>query len=51
MVFFTWLLRVQKKLLKIFWSADTMEKIISKFNEEKKSIISLDAIKEDLQNN
>ncbi len=49
-IFYTAITRT-KKLLKIFWSADTMEKIISKFNEEKKSMISLDIIKEDLGNN
>ena len=43
-IFYTAITRTKQKL-KIFWSADTMESIISGFNEEKKSRISLDIIK------
>lgn len=43
-IFYTAITRTKQKL-KIYWSADTMENIISGFNEEKKSRISLDIIK------
>ena len=43
-IFYTAITRTKQKL-KIFWSADTMESIISGFSEEKKSRISLDIIK------
>lgn len=43
-IFYTAITRTKQKL-KIYWSADTMESIIGGFNEEKKSMISLDIIK------
>ena len=43
-IFYTAITRTKEKL-KIYWSADTMESVISGFNEEKKSRISLDIIK------
>lgn len=44
-IFYTAITRTKQKL-KIYWSADTMENIISGFNDEKKRSISLDIIKE-----
>ncbi len=49
-IFYTAITRTKQKL-KIFWSADTMEKVITSFNEEKKSRISLDFIKGLISNN
>lgn len=49
-IFYTAITRTKEKL-KIYWSADTMESIISGFNEEKKSRISLDIIKELVKDN
>lgn len=49
-VFYTAITRTKKKL-KIYWSANTMEDVISGFNEEKQSRISLDFIKGLISNN
>ncbi len=48
-IFYTAITRTKKKL-KIFWSADTMQKVISGFCTEKEKSISLDIIKEELKN-
>ena len=44
-IFYTAITRAKKKL-RIYWSADTMDAVIVGFNEEKKSRVSLDIIKE-----
>lgn len=48
-IFYTAITRTKKKL-KIFWSSDTMNQIISSFSEETGSTLSLDMIKTHLSN-
>ena len=47
-VFYTAITRA-KKYLKIYWSPETMNKIISSFYKEKSDSISLSILKEDLK--
>lgn len=49
-IFYTAITRAKQKL-KIYWSADTMESIISGFNEERTGRVSLDIIKELIKEN
>ena len=46
-IFYTAITRTKEKL-KIFWSADTMQEIVSGFNKEQNNRISLDMIKKKL---
>ena len=46
-IFYTAITRA-KKNLKIFWSADTMEKVISGFNNKKSNQVSLEIVKKEL---